>query len=209
MLESFKDLYEVRKTVRFELKPYKKTRELLKWENNYQSLDSYIKHIKDWEFEDWFDWNDFCLWKYEDFLKESKKYYWFLLQINGEIEKWKNDTTKKNIYFDFKKSKGIFKNIPSLKKIQWFEWLKSKLLEIEDEYQNYFNFFDQLQDKQHKNEKKSDISIHLRKIAYLNRNLSTIFNFFDIYKTDELILDEYYCKPWKWNFWSMLLKAYF
>ena len=191
MLESFKDLYEVRKTVRFELKPYKKTRELLKWENNYQSLDSYIKHIKDWEFEDWFDWNDFCLWKYEDFLKESKKYYWFLLQINGEIEKWKNDTTKKNIYFDFKKSKGIFKNIPSLKKIQWFEWLKSKLLEIEDEYQNYFNFFDQLQDKQHKNEKKSDISIHLRKIAYLNRNLSTIFNFFDIYKTDELILDEY------------------
>ena len=179
-LESFKNLYEVRKTVRFELKPYKKTRKILKWENNYQNLDSYIKHIKDWEFEDWFDWNDFCLWKYEDFVKESKKYYWFLLQINGEIEKWRNDTTKKNIYFDFKKSKGIFKNIPSLKKIQWFEWLKSKLLEIQDEYQNYFNFFDQLQDKQHKNEKKSDISIHLRKIAYLNRNLFTIFTFFTI-----------------------------
>lgn len=190
-LESFKNLYEVRKTVRFELKPYKKTREILKWDNNYQSLDSYIKHIKDWEFEDGFDWNDFCLWKYEDFLKESKKYYWFLLQINAEIQKWRNDTTKKNIYFDFKKSKGIFKNIPSLKKIQWFEWLKSKLLEIQDEYQNYFNFFDQLQDKQHKNEKKSDISIHLRKIAYLNRNLFTIFNFFDIYKTHKEILDEY------------------
>ena len=190
-LESFKNLYEVRKTVRFELKPYKKTREILKWDNNYQSLDSYIKHIKDWEFEDWFDWNDFCLWKYEDFLKESKKYYWFLLQINAEIQKWRNDTTKKNIYFDFKKSKGIFKNIPSLKKIQWFEWLKSKLLEIEDEYQNYFNFFDQLQDKQHKNEKKSDISIHLRKIAYLNRNLFTIFNFFDTYKTNQEILGEY------------------
>lgn len=190
-LKNFKNLYEVRKTVRFELKPYKKTREILKWDNNYQSLDSYIKHIKDWEFENWFDWNDFCLWKYEDFLKESKKYYWFLLQINGEIEKWKNDTTKKNIYFDFKKSKGIFKNIPSLKKIQWFEWLKSKLLEIEDEYQNYFNFFDQLQDKQHKNEKKSDISIHLRKIAYLNRNLFTIFNFFDTYKTNQEILGEY------------------
>lgn len=190
-LESFKNLYEVRKTVRFELKPYKKTREILKWDNNYQSLDSYIKHIKDWEFEDGFDWNDFCLWKYEDFLKESKKYYWFLLQINAEIQKWRNETTKKNIYFDFKKSKGIFKNIPSLKKIQWFEWLKSKLLEIQDEYQNYFNFFDQLQDKQHKNEKKSDISIHLRKIAYLNRNLFTIFNFFDIYKTHKEILDEY------------------
>ena len=190
-LESFKNLYEVRKTVRFELKPYKKTREILKWDNNYQSLDSYIKHIKDWEFEDGFDWNDFCLWKYEDFLKESKKYYWFLLQINAEIEKWRNDTTKKNIYFDLKKSKGIFKNIPSLKKIQWFQWLKSKLLEIQDEYQNYFNFFDQLQDKQHKNEKKSDISIHLRKIAYLNRNLFTIFNFFDTYKTHQEILGEY------------------
>ena len=189
-LESFKNLYEVRKTVRFELKPYKKTREILKWDNNYQSLDSYIKHIKDWEFEDGFDWNDFCLWKYEDFLKESKKYYWFLLQINAEIQKWRNETTKKNIYFDFKKSKGIFKNIPSLKKIQWFEWLKSKLLEIQDEYQNYFNFFDQLQDKQHKNEKKSDISIHLRKIAYLNRNLFTIFNFFDTYKTNQEILDK-------------------
>ncbi len=189
-LESFKNLYEVRKTVRFELKPYKKTREILKWDNNYQSLDSYIKHIKDWEFEDGFDWNNFCLWKYEDFLKESKKYYWFLLQINAEIQKWRNETTKKNIYFDFKKSKGIFKNIPSLKKIQWFEWLKSKLLEIQDEYQNYFNFFDQLQDKQHKNEKKSDISIHLRKIAYLNRNLFTIFNFFDTYKTNQEILDK-------------------
>ena len=190
-LENFKNLYEVRKTVRFELKPYKKTREILKWDNNYQSLDSYIKHIKDWEFEDGFDWNNFCLWKYEDFLKESKKYYWFLLQINAEIQKWRNETTKKNIYFDFKKSKGIFKNIPSLKKIQWFEWLKSKLLEIQDEYQNYFNFFDQLQDKQHKNEKKSDISIHLRKIAYLNRNLFTIFTFFDAYKTDQEILGEY------------------
>lgn len=189
-LKNFKNLYEVRKTVRFELKPYKKTRELLKWKNNYQSLDSYIKHIKDWEFEDWFDWNDFCLWKYEDFLKESKKYYWFLFQINAEIQKWRNDTTKKNIHFDLKKSKGIFKNIPSLKKIQWFEWLKSKLLEIQDEYQNYFNFFDQLQHKQHKNEKKSDISIYLRKIAYLNRNLFTIFNFFDTYKTNQEILDK-------------------
>lgn len=29
-LESFKNLYEVRKIVRFELKPYKKTREILK-----------------------------------------------------------------------------------------------------------------------------------------------------------------------------------
>lgn len=190
-LESFKNLYEVRKIVRFELKPYKKTREILKWENNYHNLDSYIKHIKNWEFEDWFDWNDFCLWKYEDFLKQSKKYCWLLLQINSEIEKKKSDETKKEVFFDFKKSKGLFKNIPSLKKIQWFEWLKSKLLEIQDEYQNYFNFFDQLQDKQHKNEKKSDISIYLRKIAYLNRNLFTIFNFFDIYKTAPEILDEY------------------
>jgi hypothetical protein len=65
------------------------------------------------------------------------------------------------------------------------------LLEIQDEYRNYFNFFDQLQDKQHKNEKKSDISIHLRKIAYLNRNIFTIFNFFDTYKTDQEILGEY------------------
>ena len=64
------------------------------------------------------------------------------------------------------------------------------MLEIQDEYQNYFNFFDQLQDKQHKNEKKSDISIHLRKIAYLNRNLFTIFNFFDTYKTNQEILDK-------------------
>lgn len=190
-LEGFKNLYEVRKTVRFELKPHKKTREILKWENNYQSLDSYIKHIKDWEFEDWFDWNDFCLWKYEDFLKQSKKYCWFLLQIKAEIEKTKSDETKKEVFFDFKKSKGLFKNIPSLKRIQWFDWLKSKLLEIQDEYQNYFSFFDQLQNKQHQNEKKSDISIHLRKIAYLNRNLCTIFDFFDIYKTDQEILKGY------------------
>ena len=190
MLENFKDLYEVRKTVRFELKPYKKTRELLKWENNYQSLDSYIKHIKDWEFEDWFDWNDFCLWKYEDFLKESKKYYWFLLQINGEIEKWKNDTTKKNIYFDFKKSKGIFKNIPSLRKIENFEKLKEKLEEIENMYSSYLNFFDSLKEEKEPAKKKSDISKNLRNIAYLNRNCITIFKFLDEYKTNKDIFEE-------------------
>lgn len=177
--------------MRFELKPYKKTREILKWTNNYQGLDSYIKHIKDWEFEDWFDRNAFCLGQYESFLDISKKYFAFLSKINTELNKGKKDGIKKNVFFDFKKSKGLFKNIPFLKKIQWFDWLKSKLLEIQDEYQNYFSFFDQLQDKQHQNEKKSDISIHLRKIAYLNRNLFTIFDFFDIYKTDQEILKEY------------------
>lgn len=183
MLENFKNLYEVRKTIRFELKPYKKTREILKLNNNYKNLDSYIKHIKDCEFEEWFNWNIFCISEYENFLIESEKYFLLLQFIN------KNQ--KKSLFFDFKKSKGIFKNIPSLKNIDWINPLKQKFKEIEIEYKNYFDFFEKIKDIKEKNIKKSEVSINLRKIAYLNRNILTIFNFFDIYKTDKEILYKY------------------
>ncbi len=103
------NLYEVRKTVRFELKPYRKTRETLKWEDSYSQLDSYIKHIKKDEFEENFNWNQFCVNQYDDFLEKSKKIYEFLKELNTEIKKENYDETKKSIQFDFKKSKGIFK----------------------------------------------------------------------------------------------------
>ncbi len=190
-LDNLKNLYEVRKTVRFELKPYKKTREILKWASNYYDLDSYIKHIKEWDFEEWFDWNKFCAWEYKEFLESSRQYFEFLKEINNEIQKKKYDTTKKQIFFDFKKSKGIFKNIPSLKKVQWFESLKPKLEEVQTEYDNCFNFFEQLEKTETSNQKKSDISIYLRKIAYLNRSLFTIFGFLDPYQTDNEIYTQY------------------
>lgn len=189
------NLYEVRKTVRFELKPYIKTRETLKWEDSYSQLDSYIKHIKEDEFEENFNWNQFCVNKYDDFLEKSKKIYEFLKEINTEIKKEHYDETKKSIQFDFKKSKGIFKNIPSLKKVQWFESLKEKLSEIENEYKNLIDFFDKIKtNKENPNEKKSEISKYLRKFSYVNRSFLTIFSLLwqnQWEETDEEILENF------------------
>ena len=190
MLESFKDLYEVRKTVRFELKPYQKTREILKWEDNYSNLDSYIKHIKSEEFQEWFNWNEFCSWEYDNFIEKSTNYNNIVKNINKEIKKEKEDKERKNIYIDFKKSKWIFKNIPSLRKIENFEKLKEKLEEIENMYSSYLNFFDSLKEEKEPAKKKSDISKNLRNIAYLNRNCITIFKFLDEYKTNKDIFEE-------------------
>lgn len=69
--------------------------------------------------------------------------------------------------------------------------MKQKFKEIEIEYKNYFDFFEKIKNTKEKNIKKSEVSINLRKISYLNRNILTIFNFFDIYKTDKEILDKY------------------
>lgn len=185
------NLYEVRKNIRFELKPYNITRQLLKGDGNYERLDSQIKHIKKWEFEENFNWNEFCKSQYSGFIKKSIKYYGFLSEINQEIWKYKDDTTKKEIFFDIRKSKWIFKNIPSLKRLEWFLDIKDKFLELEDEYKILFNFFDKLEDQSESAQKQSDVSKNLRKIAYINRNLFTIFRFFDIYKTDSDIIAKY------------------
>lgn len=175
--KGLQNLYEVRKTVRFELKPYKKTRELLKWENNYDDLDSFIKHLKEDEFEKDFNWNQFCVNQYDNFLEKSKNIYNFLEEINSEIKK-DNWMVKKSIQFDFKRAKWKFKNIPTLKKIQWFESLKEKLSEIEKEYENIIVFFNKIKtNKENKNEKQSEVSKYLRKLSYLNRNFLTIFSF--------------------------------
>ncbi len=190
-MENTKNLFEVRKTVRFGLKPYTKTREILKWTDNYESLDSFIKHIKENEFEKWFDWNNFCLNHYQEFNKKSQNFFDLISILNKEISKHKSDESKKEVFFDFKKSKWIFKNIPSLKKIQCFDNLKPKLQEIESEYTYLFSYFDKSKQKENKNEKASDFSKNLRKIAYLNRNIFTILDFLDTYKTDPELVKKY------------------
>ncbi len=184
------NLFEVRKSLRFELKPYKITREILKWEDNYWSLSSKIKHIKEGEFEKEFDWNLFCKNNYSDFIIQSKKLSNFLEKINIEIKKENKDKTKKIVFFDFKRLKWIFKNIPSLKKLTYFgKDFKNKLEEIEENYKIIFDFFEKLEDKETKNEKKSEISKNLRKISYLNRNFLTIFKFFDKYESYDFLVE--------------------
>jgi len=193
-MESFKNIYEVRKSIRFELKPYNVTREILKGDNDYWNLDSKIKHIKKWEFEENFNWNRFCLNGYSNFLEKSKSFLTFLEEVNLEIKKENWIKWKKDIYFDFKRLKWVFKNIPSLKKIEKFDNnFKDKLYEIEKEYKILFHIFQKLENKEkwEANEKKSEISKYLRKISYLNRNFLTIFKFFDEYKTDKYLFDNY------------------
>ena len=87
-------LFEVKKTVRFELKPYIKTREYLKWNNDYDALNSYISHIKREEFEKWFDWNEFCKSQYHGFLERTKHISKFLDEVNNELNKENDDTSK-------------------------------------------------------------------------------------------------------------------
>lgn len=189
-MEKMKNLFEVRKSLRFELKPYKITRKILKWEDNYWSLNSKIKHIKEGEFEKEFDWNLFCKNNYSDFIIQSKKLSNFLEKINIEIKKENKDKTKKSVFFDFKRLKWIFKNIPSLKKLTYFgKDFKNKLEEIEENYKIIFDFFEKLEDKETKNEKKSEISKNLRKISYLNRNFLTIFKFFHKYESDDFLVE--------------------
>ena len=172
------------------MKPYKITREILKWEDNYWSLSSKIKHIKEDEFEKEFDWNLFCKNNYSDFIIQSKKLSSFLEEINIEIKKEKYGKTKKSVFFDFKRLKWIFKNIPSLKKLTYFSKdFKNKLEEIEENYKIIFDFFEKLEDKETKNEKKSEISKNLRKISYLNRNFLTIFKFFHKYESDDFLVE--------------------
>ena len=176
------------------MKPYKVTREILKDDNDYWNLNSEIKHIKKWEFEENFDWNSFCLNGYSIFLEKSKLFLTFLEEVNLEIKKEKWIKWKKDIFFDFKRSKWVFKNIPSLKKIEKFDDnFKDKLYEIEKEYKILFDIFQKLESKEKvkANEKKSEFSKYLRKISYLNRSFLTIFKFFDEYKTDKDLFDNY------------------
>ena len=189
-------LFEVKKTVRFELKPYIKTREYLKWNNDYNALNSYISHIKEEEFEKWFDWNEFCKSQYHGFLKRTKHISKFLGEVNNELNKEDSDKTKKSIQFNFKWFKWVFKNIPSLKNIQDFTKLRKKLEEITESYKSSIVFFDFEKDNGDKqsNQKQSDVSKELRKLAYLNRNFLTIFKYLwsnNEKETDKEILERY------------------
>jgi len=81
-----------------------------------------------------------------------------------------------------------------LKKIEKFDDnFKDKLYEIEKEYKILFDIFQKLESKEKvkANEKKSEFSKYLRKISYLNRSFLTIFKFFDEYKTDKDLFDNY------------------
>ena len=194
MFDDLKNLYEVRKTVRFELKPYRKTREVLKWNDSYDNLDAFIKHIKE-DFQKDFNWNEFCKWQYQYFLDESRILFDFIshhICIHISDDDWNIKTTT-SIQFNFKWLKGIFKNIPALKKCLDFKSLMKKILEIEEEYSECFRFFEM--EKERKNEKQSDISEYLRKIAFLNRNTLTIFQF--LWNNQERTTDEHILKRYQ------------
>lgn len=195
-MEDLKNLFEVKKTIRFELKPYTKTREYLKWNNDYNTLNSYISHIKREEFEKWFDWNEFCKSQYKDFLEKTKPLSKFLDEVNIELNKESDDTSKKSIQFNFKWFKWVFKNIPSLKNIESFPKLKEKIEEMTESYKSSITFFDfkKNNDDKQSNQKQSDVSKELRKLAYLNRNFLTIFKYLwsnNGNETDEGILKKY------------------
>lgn len=195
-MEDLKNLFEVKKTVRFELKPYIETRKYLKWNNDYSTLNSYISHIKMEEFEKWFDWNEFCKSQYSDFLDKTEYISEFLEEVINELNKKNNDKKRKSIQFNFKWFKWVFKNIPSLKNIESFPRLKEKIEEMTESYKSSITFFDFKKDNDDKqsNQKQSDVSKELRKLAYLNRNFLTIFKYLwsnNGNETDEGILKKY------------------
>lgn len=66
-----------------------------------------------------------------------------------------------------------------MKNIQNFTKLREKLEEITESYKSSIVFFDLEKDNGDKqsNQKQSDVSKELRKLAYLNRNFLTIFKY--------------------------------
>lgn len=66
-----------------------------------------------------------------------------------------------------------------MKNIQDFTKLRKKLEEITESYKSSIVFFDFEKDDGDKqsNQKQSDVSKELRKLAYLNRNFLTIFKY--------------------------------
>ena len=184
MENNFKNIFEVRKSLRFELLPYEKTREILKWSNDYLNISPAILDIKKDYFEEGFNFNEFIVSKIEDFLEKSNKLYKFLKNI---LDSFYDESTK--IFFDMKLAKSYFKNIANLKNIETFPQLKKKLKELENNYKELLSWFEVKKEEKIAS-KKSDFLKNIRKLALLNKTLINILYILSVNGTDASLIEK-------------------
>ena len=194
MLENFKDLYEVRKTVRFELKPSKVTQSFLEEQNIYYKPSNVLYRNK---FENWFNYSKQI---FEDNIKNTiekiKDLYNILIKIKNlisnaklsqiYINRWIFEIIDKKNFRRYKKSlswwrsinlKEVSNNVSNEKINLIKNYLENNLSNI-----NYLvDYIEKLWEKEN-SFSKNEIKKHIRKLSL---ELIRIYNFLEFFNLEE------------------------